>query len=94
MKVFTVIALALAVGLAGAASPFASSSPDGLERVAGDTGFLERGRQHETPASDYALPGVGDPRLATGLAGFAGTLVVFGFGSTVAMVARRRPVAA
>ena len=38
MKWFTILALALAIGLATAASPFASSSPDGLERVAGDNG--------------------------------------------------------
>ena len=38
-RLFTALALALAVGLAAAASPYASSSPDGLERVAGDTGF-------------------------------------------------------
>jgi hypothetical protein len=92
---FTILALAVAVGLATAASPFASSSPDGLERVAGDNAFLEQGRlakvQEDAPIPDYAFPGVGDPRLATGLAGFAGTLGVFAFGWGLAVVARRRP---
>ena len=88
MKLFTILALAVAVGLATAVSPYASSSPDGLEKVAGDQAFLDRGRTGEAPVPDYAVPGVGDPRLATGLAGFAGTLLVFGAGLAVA--ARRR----
>jgi hypothetical protein len=90
MKRFTILAVALAVGLATAASPFASSSPDGLERVAADHAFLERGQAQETSAlADYAVPGVESRRLATGLAGFAGTLLVFGAGSGVAVLARR-----
>jgi len=94
-RLFTILALALAVGLATAASPFAASSPDGLERVAGDKAFLDNGKpapiQEDAPVPGYAFPGVGDPRLATGLAGFAGTLLVFGLGYGVASAARRRP---
>jgi PDGLE domain len=87
------LALAVAVGLATAASPFASSSPDGLEKVAAEQAFVDQTRQHESPATDYAVPGVDDPRVATGLAGFAGTLVVFALGSGVVR-ARRRAVPA
>jgi hypothetical protein len=94
MKWFTILALALAIGLATAASPFASSSPDGLERVAGDKAFLDQGRlanvQEDAPVPDYAFPGIGDPRLATGVAGFAGTLFVFALAGGVALVVRRR----
>jgi PDGLE domain len=90
MKLFTILALAVAVGLATAASPFASSSPDGLEKVAGDKAFLDRGEPQEASVlSDYAIPGIDDPRLATGLAGFAGTLLVFGLGYGIVVVARR-----
>jgi hypothetical protein len=89
---FTILALAVAVGLASAASPYASSSPDGLEKVAADQAFLERGEPHavqeRSPVPDYAFPGVDDPRVATGLAGFVGTLVVFGLGYGIAAVAR------
>jgi len=64
MRRFTILALAVAIGLGTAASPFASSSPDGLERVAGDQGFLDRGRvaavQERSPAPDYGVPGVAD----------------------------------
>jgi PDGLE domain len=95
MRLFTILALALAVGLATGLSPYASSSPDGLEKVAGDKAFLEQGRlaavQEDSPVPDYAFPGVDDARLATGLAGFTGTLAVFAFGYGVAVLSRRRP---
>jgi cobalt/nickel transport protein len=77
------IGLAAALLLALVISPFASSSPDGLERVAEDKGFLEKG---EGPASlpapipDYAMPGIANAKLATSVAGVAGTLLVFGLG--------------
>ena len=96
LRLFTVLALALAIGLATAVSPLASSSPDGLEKVADRNGFLDQGRVHrlqeDAPVPGYAFPGVHDPRLATGLAGFAGTLLVFGAGYSLArLTARRRP---
>ncbi|HEY7077632.1 MAG TPA: PDGLE domain-containing protein [Solirubrobacteraceae bacterium] len=94
MKWFTVLALAFAIGLATAAAPFASSSPDGLERVAGDHAFVDNGRlakvQKSSPVPDYAFPGIDDPHVATGVAGFVGTLGVFALGFGVAAVARRR----
>jgi hypothetical protein len=94
MRLFTILALALAIGLGTALSPFASSSPDGLEKVAQRKAFLDEGRaQDRSLLSDYAIPGVRDQRLATGLAGFAGTLGVFLVGYGVAAVVRRRPVA-
>jgi len=94
MRLVTIVALAVAVALATAASPFASASPDGLERVAERKQFLDQGRlapvQERAPVPDYAVPGVADPRLATALAGFAGTLVVFASGAALVAVARRR----
>jgi hypothetical protein len=87
------LGLALAVGLGTAVSPFASSDPDGLERVAGDAGFIGQGRPHEiqddAPIPDYAFPGIGDERVATGVAGFVGTLGVFAIGLGVARLLRR-----
>ena len=91
---FVILAVAVTVGLASAASPFASSSPDGLERVADDQGFLDErhvaGLQEDAPIRDYAFPGVRDERLATGLAGFAGACVVMALGSGLAAALRRR----
>jgi hypothetical protein len=94
VKAFTALALAVAVGLATAASPFASSSPDGLERVAHDKAFIDNGKLHavqrDSPVPDYAFPGIGDARVATGVAGFVGTLVVFAIGYGLAALLRRR----
>jgi PDGLE domain len=94
-RVFTVLALAVAVGLATAVSPFASADPDGLEKVAETQAFIDEGKlapiQKEAPAPDYAFPGVENERLATGLAGFLGTLAVFALGYGLAFVLRRRP---
>ncbi len=60
-------------------SPLASSSPDGLERVAEDKGFI--GLAGESPfqiIADYVFPGIGNEALATILAGIIGTLILFG----------------
>ena len=94
MRLFTILALALAIGLATAVSPYASASPDGLEKVAAKQAFIEQGRLHaiqdSSPAPDYAFPGIGDARVAAGLSGFAGTLGVFAFAYAIARVTRRR----
>lgn len=91
--IFAVLALAIAVGLATAVSPFASSNPDGLEKAAEDKGFLDAGKLHaiqdDSPIPDYAFPGVENERVATGLAGFVGTLGVFAIGYGIAYLSRR-----
>jgi hypothetical protein len=93
-RLFILLALALAMGLATALSPYASSSPDGLEKVAKSKAFLDQGRpasiQEGAPVPGYAFPGIGDARVATGLAGFFGTLAVFAIGYGVAATARSR----
>jgi cobalt/nickel transport system permease protein len=66
------IALALAI-----ASPLASAFPDGLEKVAEDTGFLDKAQ--DAPYQiipDYVVPGIGNEALATIAAGIIGVLVV------------------
>lgn len=94
MRIFVILALAVAVGLATAVSPFASASPDGLERVAEKKDFLDKGQlagvQEDSPIPDYAFPGIENERVATGLAGFVGTLAVFALGYGLAYVLRRR----
>jgi len=71
------VALAICLLLA-TISPLASSAPDGLEKVAEDNGFSEAG--HNSPLSivaDYVFPGVRNEILATILAGWLGTALVF-----------------
>ena len=89
MRRFTIVALAVAVGLATAVSPFASGHPDGLERVAADQSFEHTGRESSGPIPDYAFPGIANEHLATGLAGFTGTLIVFALGVGIVRIARR-----
>jgi PDGLE domain len=92
MRLFIALGLAVAVALAFFLSPYASSSPDGLEKVAGDKDFLQRGKVHRvhesSPIPDYAFPGIRDERMATALAGFVGTLGVFALGYGAARVVR------
>ncbi|MDP3062370.1 MAG: PDGLE domain-containing protein [Chloroflexota bacterium] len=67
--------IALAITLL---SPFASSSPDGLERVAEDKGYL--GKAKDAPyhlIADYVFPWVPNEAAATILAGLVGTVIVF-----------------
>lgn len=58
-------------------SPFASSEPDGLEKVAENEGFITQAEDapYEVIA-DYVLPWVDNEDLATVLAGIIGVLVV------------------
>ena len=72
--------MAIALIMAGAISLFASSNPDGLERVAEDIGFLETGEGHEAieaPMPDYVIPGIENEVLSASLAGLIGTVIMF-----------------
>lgn len=93
-RLFVIVALAVAVGLGTAVSPYASSSPDGLQKVAEKQAFVDKGRQHavqkDAPIPGYAFPGIDNPRVAKGVAGFVGVLFVFAAGYGLASVLRRR----
>ena len=86
--------VALSLGLAVFASPFASAFPDGLEKVAETLGFLDKaadtGVWKFSPIPDYAIPGMSDEQTATALAGLAGTLVVLAAGWGVVRLMRTR----
>ena len=58
-------------------SPFASSNPDGLERVAGDLGFLQSGQSAPYQIlPDYSVPFLGATPISTIVAGLIGLIVV------------------
>jgi len=60
-------------------APLASSSPDGLERVAEDKGFIDLGQEAPFQViADYVFPGIENEVLATILAGLIGTFILFG----------------
>jgi hypothetical protein len=94
MRRLTVIALAVAIGLATAVSPFASSSPDGLNKVADEKGFAKQAHAGDGPIAGYAFPGISNEHVAKGVSGFVGTIGVFALGWGIASVVRRRAVAA
>ncbi len=86
--------LLVVLGLAFVVSRFASSSPDGLEKVAQDEGFADTATEHttaESPLADYGVRGVDDEDLATGLSGVIGVAVTFGAGLLVFGVFSLRP---
>ena len=59
-------------------SPLASPWPDGLERVAENSGFLERAREPlYNLLTDYTIPGIHNPALSTIAAGLFGTGLAF-----------------
>jgi hypothetical protein len=91
--VVVAVGLALAVALAFLVAPEASSQPDGLEKVAIDEGFADGARDHDlagSPTADYAVEGVDDDRLSTGLAGVLGIAVTFLVTGAVVLLVRRR----
>jgi hypothetical protein len=82
-KLFVAAGLLLAGGLALLVSPFASGSPDGLNRVAIDKGFDKSATDHAldgSPVAGYAVGGVDDERVGKGLSGLIGVLLTFGVG--------------
>ncbi|MFM9015282.1 MAG: PDGLE domain-containing protein [Candidatus Nanopelagicus sp.] len=61
--------------LAGGVSYYASSSPDGLEKVAEDVGFIETAQDHsfgDFTLADYGFKGLESARLSVGFAGLIG----------------------
>jgi hypothetical protein len=80
------IGIAIAITLF---SPWASSHPDGLERVAEDEQFLDEGEDAPYEViPDYTFPGVEDERLATVLSGIIGVVIVAGIALVVGLVLR------
>lgn len=82
---FVISGLGVALLIAIFVSPFASSDPDGLDRVSQDLQFGHKAAE-ETPAKklpfaqifdQYALKGVPEG-IATPMAGLVGTLATFG----------------
>lgn len=92
-KVFVVGALLVTLLLAGLVSYYASSSPDGLNKVAADHGLADKQKDSATassPLADYSTKDVGNERLSGGLAGVAGVAVVLVIAGGIAFVVRRR----
>ena len=75
---FVAFGLLVAVVLAAGVSRWASSEPDGLERVAADHGLdVDATTVVEGPLAEYRTPGLADPATSTGGAGLIGVGVTF-----------------
>jgi cobalt/nickel transport protein len=78
-RAFFAAAVLLTLLVAGVASYYASSHPDGLEYVAAETGFgdsAEDSAAADSPLADYQTRGVDDERLSGALAGVLGVGLV------------------
>lgn len=73
-------------------APLASGSPDGLEWVAEQTGFIETAQ--DAPFEllpDYTIPALGETGMSTIVAGLIGALLVGGIAFGVSRLLMRRP---
>ncbi len=87
-----VTGLLVSLLLAGVVSYYAASTPDGLDRVAQDQGFVAAGEQHNdvTPLADYETSGVEHDRISGGFAGVVGCVVVLALVGGLTRVLRSR----
>ncbi len=92
-KSFLISGFIASLFLAGVVSFYASSNPDGLEKVAEDIGFIETAEDHtyaEGALADYGVKGVKNPRLSTGLAGVIGVVATEVVSTGIFMLVRRK----
>lgn len=85
--------LLVVLAVAGVFSYYASTAPDGLERVATDKGFAKQADEHalsDSPLSDYGAKGVENDRLSVGIAGVIGAVSVLVLTTGLAYAVRRR----
>jgi hypothetical protein len=86
-----IIGIVISVLIVVVLAPRASSDPDGLERVAEDTGFI--GQAENLVAGllgDYAIPGIDDPAVSTVLSGLLGLAIILGLVFLLGRVLARR----
>ena len=92
-RTFLVVGLVVSLLIAGVASYYASTHPDGLNAVAEKSGFVDRGRSSgasDGPFAGYETKGIDDERLSGGVAGVVGALLVLVVGGGLFRVLRRR----
>ena len=88
-----VVGLVVALLVAGVASYYASSHPDGLEYVADQVGFGDAAKDSATddsPLADYQVKGVENDAASGALAGVVGALIVLALATGLAYAVRRK----
>ena len=90
---FIVMGVLVSALLAGGASFYASSSPDGLEKVAEEIGFIDTAKEStnaDTALADYGVKGVENERLSVGVAGLIGVVATGAVSSGLFLLLRRK----
>jgi cobalt/nickel transport protein len=92
-KTFLISGFVASLFLAGVVSFYASSHPDGLEKVAGDIGFIQTAKENtnsEGILADYGVKGVDNQRLSTGAAGIIGVVATGAISTGLFFLIRRK----
>ena len=92
-RTFVIGGILVSLMFAAVVSQFAVDEPDGLERVAEDTGFLGASTDHALADSifaDYATAGISNETLSLAVAGIVGTLVTLAVVAGIFLAMRER----
>ena len=93
-KKFLTSGFAVSLFLAGVVSFYASSNPDGLEKVAQDIGFIETAKDHtyaDGALADYGVKGIENERASVGIAGVIGVIGTAIVGGALFTFLARKP---
>ena len=91
-KKFYTFFFLVSLAVAGVLSYYASSHPDGLEKVAEDKGFLDTAKDSAvsgSPLADYGVAGLDNERLSVGVSGVIGILVTAAVAFAVFAIAKK-----
>jgi cobalt/nickel transport system permease protein len=89
---FVVGGIVVALLLAGIVSFYASSSPDGLEKVAAEQGLdsnVQDSAVADSPLADYGVSGVENERLSVAVAGVVGVVITFAVAGGIFLLVRK-----
>lgn len=92
-RIFVIGGVLVALVFAAVVSQFAVDNPDGLERVAEDTGFISSGSDHALADfifADYATAGISNEALSLAVAGVVGTVVTLAVAAGIFLAMRER----
>jgi cobalt/nickel transport protein len=92
---FYLVFFAAALVLAAVFSFYASSSPDGLEKVAGEIGFSDSAKDHansDFALADYGVDGIENERFSVGIAGVIGVVATGAAASVLFLALRRKKI--
>ena len=93
-KKFLISGFVISLFLAGVVSFYASSNPDGLEKVAEDIGFIATAEEHTNAdgvLADYGVKGIENERASVGVAGVIGVIGTAIVGGALFTIIARKP---